>query len=58
MLVAQVPILLESFVDDVFELAGVAGFRRAGGTGSRLRIESKIRAEVSPRNGSDPVAIS
>ena len=58
MLVAQVPVLLQSLVDDVFQL------------GWQVRIHSHRRhwrafqncvedqPEVSPRNGSVPVAIS
>ena len=36
--------------------AGNAGFAWAIGAGSRLRIASKTTAEVSPGNGSVPVA--
>jgi hypothetical protein len=35
-------------------LGGGSGFKRTGVTGVRLKIESKIRAEVSPRKGSVP----
>ena len=38
--------------------AGSCGFRRTGDTGSRFRMASKIIAEVSPWNGTLPVAIS
>src|ERR1035438_7203514 len=34
------------------------GFKRRGGEGARLRIPSNIMAELSPRNGIMPVAIS
>ena len=39
-------------------LGGRSGFRRSGGAGARFRIASKIVAELSPRKGSVPVAIS
>ena len=35
-----------------------SGFSRMGGTGLRFRIASVITAEVSPRKGRTPVAIS
>jgi len=38
--------------------AGRSGFSRTGGAGVRLRIESKIVAVLSPRNGNCPVPIS
>ena len=37
---------------------GTSGFSRTGGTGARFRMASKITPELSPRNGSAPVAIS
>ena len=37
---------------------GSSGFSRRGEVGVLLRIASKIAAEVSPRKGSVPVAIS
>ena len=36
---------------------GSAGFTCAAGSGSRFRIASKTTADVSPGNGSEPVAI-
>ena len=39
-------------------LGGNSGLSRNGRKGGRLRIASKIIAEVSPRNGIAPVAIS
>src|SRR5271155_3651823 len=38
--------------------AGISGFKRNGGTGARVRIEFVISAELSPRKGNVPVAIS
>src|SRR6516164_6164759 len=37
---------------------GRSGFSRTGETGTRLRMASKIVAELSPRKGDCPVAIS
>src|SRR6202007_2297621 len=37
---------------------GRSGFKRSGGAGGRLRMASKMTAEVSPRKGTAPVAIS
>src|SRR3984893_7998480 len=37
---------------------GKSGFNRAAETGARFKIASNITADVSPRNGNDPVAIS
>jgi hypothetical protein len=37
---------------------GSSEFRRIGAIGARFRMASKITAEVSPRKGSEPVAIS
>src|ERR1700690_3188503 len=37
---------------------GRSGFKRVGAAGTRLRIASVTTAEVSPRNGAEPVAIS
>src|SRR6266481_9532975 len=39
-------------------LGGTVGFNRIGGSGVRLRIPSKMVAEVSPGKGKAPVAIS
>src|SRR5208337_3478280 len=39
-------------------LAGSSGFSRTGATGVRFMIASKMTPEVSPRNGTAPVAIS
>jgi hypothetical protein len=39
-------------------LGGRSGLSRTGGVGARSRIARKISADVSPRNGSVPVAIS
>src|SRR6266851_3119422 len=39
-------------------LGGRSGLRRRGGEGARFRIASKMVAEVSPRKGTAPVAIS
>src|SRR5579862_5471219 len=39
-------------------LGGRSGFMRIAGTGSRSRISRKITAELSPRKGNAPVAIS
>src|SRR5437868_5830554 len=39
-------------------LCGTSGLIRTGGTGGRSRMALKISAEVSPRNGRDPVHIS
>src|SRR6516225_11321045 len=39
-------------------LVGRSGFRRLAETGTRLRMDSKITADVSPRKGNWPVAIS
>src|SRR6266567_6898631 len=39
-------------------LAGTSGLRRIGGVGARSRIAWKMSAEVSPRKGIVPVAIS
>ena len=38
--------------------AGRSGFSRTGATGARFTMASQIIAEVSPRNGNVPVAIS
>jgi len=57
-LVAQVTVFLERLVDRVFEFRRQVGIQRIGETGTRSRIAWKIRAEVSPRKGSWPVAIS
>ena len=57
-LVTQVAVFLQRLVDDALQLDGRSGFSRTGGVGSRSRIALKISAEVSPRNGSVPVAIS
>src|SRR5437879_5759926 len=38
--------------------AGISGFIRTGGTGARLRMDSKIKPDVLPWNGNCPVAIS
>ena len=37
---------------------GISGFRRTAGTGARCRISLNAAAEVAPRNGNFPVAIS
>jgi hypothetical protein len=39
-------------------LGGRSGFNRTGGTGARLRVDSKMIPVLSPRNGNIPVAIS
>src|ERR1700690_3213718 len=39
-------------------LTGTSGLSRVAATGVRLRIASVMTAEVSPRNGKTPVAIS
>src|SRR5580692_1775917 len=39
-------------------LTGSTALIRVGGTGARLRMASVMTAEVSPRNGKTPVAIS
>jgi hypothetical protein len=53
---------LRSFSSDLLtnrsSSAGSPGFRRAGATGARFKIASKISAERSPRKGNIPVAIS
>ena len=57
-LVAQVAIFSRHLSMMRSSSAGKSGFRRTGGTGARLRMESKMIAVLSPRNGSLPVAIS
>jgi hypothetical protein len=57
-LVAQAAIFFEALVDDPFNSAGRSGFRRVGEAGTLSRIALKITPELSPRNGSIPVAIS
>ena len=43
MLIAQIAVLLQSLVDDPFQLRlGTSGFSRTGGTGARFRIASKM----------------
>ena len=37
---------------------GISGLSRSGGAGGRLRIASKISAEVGPAKAWRPVAIS
>ena len=57
-LIAQIAILLQASSMTSSNRAGKSGFRRTGATGARRRIESNTAAEVSPRKGSVPVAIS
>ena len=57
-LVTEVAIFFESLADDAFEFGWNFGMQARGRKGARLRMASKIRPEVSPRKGSDPVAIS
>jgi hypothetical protein len=58
MLVSQIAVFLQTFVDDLFQLSGKPGFNRKGVSGARFRIPSEITADVSPRKGKVPVAIS
>jgi len=57
-LVAQLAILIESLVNDVFQPGGRSGFSRVAETGSRSRISPADHSELSPRKGNIPVAIS
>ncbi len=58
-LAAHVAIFFESFADDFFELGGKLRERgESAAVGWRLRIASVTTAEVSPRKGRMPVAIS
>ncbi len=57
-LVAHLTVLFQRLVDDPLQPPGTSGFRRTGAVGAWFRIALKIAAEVSPRKGSIPVAIS
>ena len=57
-LVPQIPVFLQRPIDDLFQLGRQIGIQSQRGTGARFRIASKIVAELSPRKGNCPVAIS
>ena len=57
-LVAQVAVFLQRLVDDVFQLGRHIGIQPNRGSGDRIQYGLKITAELSPRNGNAPVAIS
>ena len=50
-LVPQIAVFFHRRADDLFHLRGQLRLSWRGETGSRLRIASKITAEVSPSNG-------
>ena len=56
-LAAQVAILFQRIVDDLFQLFRQRGFNLTGATGARFRMLSKITADVSPLKAILPVAI-
>ena len=58
MLVAQGAIFFQRLVDDVFQFGGHVGIQAHRGRRPESRMALKIIAEVSPRKGKVPVAIS
>ena len=57
-LVAQVAVFFEQLVQDFFKLRRQVGIQAKRWRRGRFRIASKITADVSPRKGTAPVAIS
>ena len=57
-LVAQVAVLLQSLVDDSFQLRAAVGIQPHRRTWAPSRMALKITPELSPRKGNVPVAIS